>query len=32
MMQKYVNGQLVEMTSEEQTEIENMQKYIEGLR
>ena len=26
MMQKYVNGQLVEMTSEEQTEIENMQK------
>ena len=25
-MKKYVNGQLVEMTSEEQTEIENMQK------
>ena len=26
MMEKYVDGQLVEMTSEEQTEIETMQK------
>ena len=28
-MKKYVNGQLVDMTSEEQTEIENMQKAFD---
>jgi len=28
-MKKYLNGQLVDMTSEEQTEIENMQKAFD---